>query len=188
MAMSLAGQSKPDEKPISAADMGAEEASLLKLRTEAEQGDAFSQWGLGSHYYLGTGVPQDFAMAMRWYKKAANQNFYLAYYSIGGLYADGEGVLQDYTEAVKWYQKAAYMGHPSAQHDLGKCFAEGKGVTQNFSEAYVWLNIAIANGYKGGPTMRDLMATVLSPKALEQALPDDNYMSPLTTTTTPHGE
>jgi hypothetical protein len=45
----------------------------LKLEELAEEGDAESQFRLGVMYETGQGVPQDYAEAVRWYRKAAQQ-------------------------------------------------------------------------------------------------------------------
>ena len=42
------------------------------LRTRAEQGDALSQAVLGGIYYLGDGVPQDYAEAVKWHRLAVS--------------------------------------------------------------------------------------------------------------------
>ena len=58
----------------------------------------------------GRGVAQDYAEAMRWYRKAADQGNAVAQYNLGGLYENGRGVAQDYAEAMRWYRKAADQG------------------------------------------------------------------------------
>ena len=42
-----------------------------RLKALAEQGDAKAQYKLGTMYYFGHGVPQDYWEAVRWYRKAA---------------------------------------------------------------------------------------------------------------------
>ena len=42
------------------------------LRARAEQGDAEAQFELGVRYRDGTGVPQDDAEAVRWYRLAVD--------------------------------------------------------------------------------------------------------------------
>ena len=39
----------------------------------AERGSAAAQFNVGMRYATGTGVPQDYAMAASWYRKAADQ-------------------------------------------------------------------------------------------------------------------
>src|SRR5277367_6141684 len=46
---------------------------LQILRPLAEQGNAVAQLGLGVMYANGQGVPQDYAQAVVWYRKAAEQ-------------------------------------------------------------------------------------------------------------------
>ena len=46
---------------------------VAKAKAMAEAGDAKAQNALGGMYYMGLGVPQDFAEARRWFEKAAAQ-------------------------------------------------------------------------------------------------------------------
>ena len=55
-------QSKTDRKP------------LADTRAKAENGDAQSQFNLGSWYAKGEGVAKDYVEAVKWYRKAAEQN------------------------------------------------------------------------------------------------------------------
>ncbi|WP_269467350.1 tetratricopeptide repeat protein [Candidatus Thiodictyon syntrophicum] len=61
---------------------------------KAEQGDADAQSKLGWMYLKGQGVPQDYAQAAAWYRKAADQDNADPQYNIGGLYLTGRGVPQ----------------------------------------------------------------------------------------------
>ena len=49
----------------------------------------------------GQGVPQDYAEALKWFRKAADQGEATAQYDLGVLYAEGQGVSQDYVQAHK---------------------------------------------------------------------------------------
>ena len=69
-------------------------------------------WAVVHH---GRGVTQDYGEAMRWYRKAADQQDALAQYNIGLLYAKGWGVPQDLKEARAWMQKAAAGGEEDAR-------------------------------------------------------------------------
>jgi uncharacterized protein len=55
-------------------------------------------------YAQGLGVEQDYAEAVKWYRKAADQGVTAAQSNLGLMYAQGLGVAQDYAEAVKWYR------------------------------------------------------------------------------------
>jgi len=58
-------------------------------------------------YHDGQGVPQDYAEAVRWYRKATEQNYAAAQFNLGGMYYDGLGVPKDYVQAYKWFNLAA---------------------------------------------------------------------------------
>jgi TPR repeat protein len=51
---------------------------------------------LGQTCREGTGVPQDYAAAMSWYQKAADQGNAPARFNLGFIYFNGLGVPQDY--------------------------------------------------------------------------------------------
>ena len=69
-----------------------------------------AQTNLGLMYDLGEGVAQDDAEAVKWYRKAAEQDSAEAQNNLGTMYVQGQGVAQDEVEAVKWYRKAAEQG------------------------------------------------------------------------------
>jgi len=73
----------------------------------------------------------DYATAVEWFQKAAEQGYALAQILLGRMYINGEGVTQNYQEAVKWFQKAAVQGNADAQVYLGIMYGTGKGVTAN---------------------------------------------------------
>ena len=55
-------------------------------------------------YENGQGVAQNYAEAVKWYRKAAEQGYAEAQFNLGVMYETGEGVAQDYAEALKWYR------------------------------------------------------------------------------------
>jgi tetratricopeptide (TPR) repeat protein len=101
------------------------------MRARAEKGDAKAEYSLGYMYYHGKGAPQDYAEAVRWYRKAAEQGDARAEAVIGSTYFYGKGVAQDYAEAVRWYRKAAEQGDPEGQ---------------DYSEAISWYRKAAYQG------------------------------------------
>ena len=68
----------------------------------AQGGDAVAQYNLAVMYSKGIGVPQDDALAIQWYEKAAEQGHAMAQYNLGMVHFFGKGVAQDYTTAYKW--------------------------------------------------------------------------------------
>ena len=72
---------------------------FLRYQGKAENGDAHAQFKLGKCYALGHGVRKDEVEAMKWYRKAAVQNFAEAKYILARCYENGLGVAKDYVEA-----------------------------------------------------------------------------------------
>jgi len=69
--------------------------------------DALAAHNIGSTYYYGRGVPQDYAQAAAWYRKAADQGEPSAQDALGIMYQRGHGVPQDDVQAHKWFNLAA---------------------------------------------------------------------------------
>jgi TPR repeat protein len=81
--------------------------AVASMRVFADEGDPISQFVLGAWYRDGNGVQQDYAEAMRWFRKAADQGDPWAWFSIGELYLEGKGVPQDYVLAHMWFNLSA---------------------------------------------------------------------------------
>lgn len=64
-----------------------------------------AQNNLGQMYKNGQGVTQDYAEAMKWYLKAAEQGDAEAQRSSGSMYAQGLSIKQDYAEALNWARR-----------------------------------------------------------------------------------
>jgi hypothetical protein len=114
-------------------------------------------------------VPQDYAQAVKWYHKAAEEdhvparnhldrviNFFrdsanekdkFGQYNLGLVYQNGIGVDQSDTEAFQWYQKAADQGYTPAQYRLGTMYVKGLGTRQNNKKAAKWLRTAADKGF-----------------------------------------
>lgn len=73
-----------------------------------------AQFFLGMMYDHGEGVPQDYAQAVRWYRKAAEQGHTSAQFSLGEMYFRGQGVPKDNVLAYMWANLAAAQGGKNA--------------------------------------------------------------------------
>ena len=101
-------------------------------------------------YTNGQGVRQDYAQAVQWYRKAAEQGLANAQSNLGVMYKEGRGVRQDDAQAVQWYRKAAEQGDAQAQYNLGVMYDNGQGVRQNYKIAKEWFGKACDNGLQLG--------------------------------------
>jgi TPR repeat protein len=92
-------------------------------------------------------IEMDYAEAVKWYHKAAEQGHANAQFSLGVCFMNGQGVAKDPVEAMKWYRKAIEHGHPDAQFSLGGCFKIGQGVAEDPVEAVKWYRKAAEQGH-----------------------------------------
>ena len=84
----------------------------------AEQGNAKAQYNVGLMYDKGWGVPENDALAAKWYCQAAKQGEADAQSNLGHMYAKGEGVSRDLVTAYMWCSLAEAQGHKKAARDL----------------------------------------------------------------------
>ena len=107
---SLESPYQAHSKPWSAAP-GKDQRELEKcaglLRAAAEQNEARSQCCLAQIYHYGKGLPQDIAVAMKWYEMAAASGLPLAQGVLGIIYDTGQSGPRDEVLAAQWYRKAA---------------------------------------------------------------------------------
>jgi hypothetical protein len=97
--------------------------SKIGLLNLADRNDPQAQACLEVMYYRGVGAEKDDKEAVKWSRKAAEQNYagaHRAQYTLGRMYQNGLGVEKDYNEAVKWFRKAAEQGHEKAKAALKK--------------------------------------------------------------------
>ena len=111
-----------------------------------EPEEAGAQLAIGRMYERGIGVPQGYAKAVEWYRRAAEQGLARAQYNLGRMYDYGRGVTQDYAKAVKWYRRAAEQEFAGAQNDLGFMHEQGLGVPQDYAKAVEWYRRAADQG------------------------------------------
>lgn len=146
---SAQGKSAPSASELAAIRKSAEQG--------AGQGDSGDQLLLGSMYYLGNGVAQDYAKAAYWLSKAAQQGDAKAQVMLGEMYHDGTGVAQDYVQSASWYRKAAEQGNEYAQRTLGLMYHGGDGVPQDYTQAANWLRKAAEQGDAGAQNLLGLL-------------------------------
>ena len=56
--------------------------------------------------------------AVKWYRKAAEQNYAAAQYNLAICYERGDGVAKDWAEAYKWLLLAARQGDEDAKKNM----------------------------------------------------------------------
>jgi uncharacterized protein len=97
-------------------------------------------------YAEAEGIPHDYAQAMIWLRKAADQGDAEAQQGVGTLYRDGLGVPHDYMQAMGWFRKAADQNYALAQAKIGGMYLEGLGVAEDHKQDLTWYRKAARQG------------------------------------------
>jgi len=134
------------------------------------QGEPTAQATLGTMYYKGDGVTQDFAEAIKWYRLAANYPVESDVQgTLGTMYLNWQGVVQDYKESNDWYRLAAEQGNANAQINLGSSYERGLGVLQDYVKAHALYNMVAAQGWANAQQYRDNLANKMTPDQIAKA-------------------
>ena len=94
------------------------------LLAKANAGEADAQYRLGNMYNFGDGVRRDYAQALVWYRKGAEQGDAKSEFQLGGLYHFGHGVPQDDAQGFAWTMKAAEQGDGDADSSFPRVTAK----------------------------------------------------------------
>lgn len=159
---------KPDEKPLSPADVAKmkedmfergkrayDRADWLKaiadLRPLTEMGDARAMILLGNMYASGNGVGTDHTEAFVLYHKAALAGSTDGMVAIAAMYGHGDGVGTNTRLSIGWFERAARLGDQTAAFFYGINLYQGsKGTTYDLKPdkiaAYRWFRIAATHG------------------------------------------
>ena len=98
---------------------------------------------LGTFYFNGQGVEQDYAKAfqlLKWAYDQSNTNNWGAYY-LGACYAYGRGTQQDYAAARKFLEMVDWNNR-SAFYLLGYLYARGLGGPEDIAKGVEYLQKA----------------------------------------------
>ena len=135
------------EDAVRAAHRGEYGRAEAEFRRLADAGDARGHNGLGVLHLRGTGVEQDIALAVRWFRLAARQGYHAAQTNLGLLYENGWGVPEDEGQAYRWYLRAARQGDVEAQTSVALMLAQGRGTAQDHRAAFEWFERAARQGH-----------------------------------------
>jgi len=116
---------------------------LLKL---AENNDQDAMVDLGSMYYVGKGIEQNYKEAVKWYEKAAEKldEYGLCY--LGYCYYHGRDIEIDYEKAYSCFSQSAFLGNANAMYKLGDMFFYGNYVKEDKDAAFFWYDEGWENG------------------------------------------
>ena len=104
---------------------------LTEIQARANAGNARAEHDLAELYKWGQGVKQNYAEAVKWYTKAAEQGDADSELNLGYAYQTGSGIKKSEKEAAKWFEKAAEQGIMVAEDSIGAAYLYGKGVRKD---------------------------------------------------------
>lgn len=133
----------PDEA-AAAYERGDYAQALALWGAQAAKGDARAMHNLGVIYERGQGVPEDAALAVRWFRQAAEGGHVPAMSNYARMLEQGRGIKKDPAQAAHWFRQAADKGLAEAQYNLGVLYERGQGVRKSEREAAAWYSRAAA--------------------------------------------
>ena len=134
------------------------EQAIVMCLVAAIEGDAKAQNSLGSLFWLGQVVVQDYQEAAKWNQFAANQNLPDAMVDMADAYFNSKGVERNYEMAYSLCLKAAEKDFPLGMLNVAKCYAGGIGTERNIAEAIKWCSKAMNAGNKeAGALLEELL-------------------------------
>ncbi len=107
----------PMEDAEAAYSKGEFAAELRITEPFAVKGEAWAQTRLALIYLEGSGLVQNSAEAVKWFRLAATQGFSPAQLFLGLMYYKGQGVVQDYVRSLMWLNLAAVSGNGDAMRN-----------------------------------------------------------------------
>jgi TPR repeat protein len=123
---------------------------IQDLKEVAYAGDVNAQVHLGVIYLTGDGVAKNDTEAVKWLRKAADQDSPLAERYLAEMYFKGRGVPADDEEAAKWLRMAAEQNDAQSQYNLAVLYTQGRGVIRNMKEAMNWMRKAAEQNLAAG--------------------------------------
>jgi hypothetical protein len=97
-------------------------------------------------YDNGLGVIQDYAEAVYWYRKAAEQGDASAQTNLGFMYENGRGLLQDAVFAHMWYNIGGANGSELGSDN--RSVIEGRMTREQIAEAQALARRCMASNYQ----------------------------------------
>jgi TPR repeat protein len=134
----------------SSTQVSAKQKVIADMKEMANAGDVKSQVQLGLIYLTGDGVRKDDVEAVKWLRKAADQDNPTAERYLAEMYFKGRGVPADNAEAVKWLRFAAEQGDAESQHNLAVMYIQALGIPKNLKEAAKWMYKSAEQGLAAG--------------------------------------
>lgn len=120
--------------------------AIAAIRRPALDGYRSAQSAVGTLYYRGMGVPQDFKEAVRWWRLAADQGDPPAQFGLARALSAGLGTEKDIATSNRLMELSAKAGFAPAMYELGASLYYGNGGEPARSVGWHWLERAASRG------------------------------------------
>jgi len=117
-----------------------------KLIAKAEKGNTEAMVLLGECYEKAAGVPQDSALALQWFQKAADLGDGEAWLRVSRYYLRGSLLPHDTARYLAIRQEWAAKGLPNALAGMYVAYEQGYGVAVDSAKAFEYLQLAAKKG------------------------------------------
>jgi len=135
LAMAAPAWAQTIDDAVSLYDSGDHDAAFQAFSTLVAEGDAEAMCRIGRMYENGEGTAQNYSMALRWYRRAANQDHAEAHFNVGRMFENSIGVPRDFKAAFEAYTAAADLGHETAGLKQAEFLARGLGTYPDVARA-----------------------------------------------------
>ena len=146
--------------------------SGFRLLLEAAEQGASSPESLhliGSAYFRGSPVPQNFLEARKWLDLAVARGSVAACGDLAYLLYHGLGGGQDHARALTLFERAALQGDVLAQANTGLMYATGTGTETDRARGYAWYSLAASRGNAAAAINRNRLMDGMSWEELNRA-------------------
>lgn len=120
--------------------------ALDEFAEAAQRGNRLAQFNYAMMLMRGEGTVARPEEAVKWLRRAADNQMTHAQFAYGELYERGELVPRSLEDANKWYERAATGGHVEAQRALATNYFTGRGVPRDYKRAFTWYKKAAEAG------------------------------------------
>lgn len=124
---------------------------------------------LGQLFANGQGVMQDYAEALTWFQRAANDGHAASQTALGSMFLQGQGVAANPLTARQWLLKAARQNDGRAQFHLGEMSESGVLAERDPLQALAWYDLASRNGFREARARIEALSQQINPEQFAQA-------------------
>ena len=130
------------------AEKGDDATAYTYYLKAAEMGNKYAMSNLGTWYYEGRYVEQDYAKALEWFLKAENagQSDGTMFHRMGWMYHYGQGTKKDERKALHYYEKDEIEGCTSVLTDIGVLYESATTIPKDLKKAYEYYDRAAQKG------------------------------------------